>query len=246
MGKLVFKSKESNDERCKRIAAKIATMSDKELDIVEKHLGNAYEEIKQNDTSKYMPTPYPIKTYSKTKSNKIDNVEIAVTKETTNEPFIQYSPIANYRILRDMRTFNTIGKKKEVSSDSAIKLLMYIISVLKKDCNYVHLNKDKVMRYTGIGKNGYYPTIRILNRLNIIVKVKNVDDCYIINHNMIYNGKKDLLYNWINSSKYHTLEFKKDNNKNETYVELDAEYLKANKQRFKNIIFEPFEETNIE
>ena len=63
---------------------------------------------------------------------------------------------------------------------------------------------------------------------------------------MIYNGKKDLLYNWINSSKYHTLEFKKDDNKNETYVELDVEYLKANKQRFKNIVFEPFEEAKIE
>lgn len=238
--------KEGNEEQLERIISKFKSISDKNLDVLEKHLDSAIDEIKKDDKSKYMPTPYPIKMYSKTKSNKIDNVEIAVTKETTNEPFIQYSPIANYRILRDMRTFNTIGKKKEVSSDSAIKLLMYIISVLKKDCNYVHLNKDKVMRYTGIGKNGYYPTIRILNRLNIIVKVKNVDDCYIINHNMIYNGKKDLLYNWINSSKYHTLEFKKDDNKNETYVELDVEYLKANKQRFKNIVFEPFEEAKIE
>lgn len=246
MKKLVFMPKEGNEEQLERIISKFKSISDKNLDVLEKHLDSAIDEIKKDDKSKYMPTPYPIKMYSKTKSNKIDNVEIAVTKETTNEPFIQYSPIANYRILRDMRTFNTIGKKKEVSSDSAIKLLMYIISVLKKDCNYVHLNKDKVMRYTGIGKNGYYPTIRILNRLNIIVKVKNVDDCYIINHNMIYNGKKDLLYNWINSSKYHTLEFKKDDNKNETYVELDVEYLKANKQRFKNIVFEPFEEAKIE
>lgn len=246
MKKLVFIPKEGNEEQLERIISKFKSISDKNLDVLEKHLDSAIDEIKKDDKSKYMPTPYPIKMYSKTKSNKIDNVEIAVTKETTNEPFIQYSPIANYRILRDMRTFNTIGKKKEVSSDSAIKLLMYIISVLKKDCNYVHLNKDKVMRYTGIGKNGYYPTIRILNRLNIIVKVKNVDDCYIINHNMIYNGKKDLLYNWINSSKYHTLEFKKDDNKNETYVELDVEYLKANKQRFKNIVFEPFEEAKIE
>lgn len=246
MKKLVFMPKEGNEEQLERIISKFKSISDKNLDVLEKHLDNAIDEIKKDDKSKYMPTPYPIKTYSKTKSNKIDNVEVAITKETTNEPFIQYSPIANYRIFRDMRNFNAIGKKKEVGSDSAIKLFMYIVSIIKQDCNYVYLNKDKVMRYTGIGKNGYYPTIRILNKLNIIVKVKNVEDCYIINHNMIYNGDKKLLSKWIYSSKYHILEFKKDNNKNETYVELDAEYLKVNQKRFKNIIFEPFEEAKIE
>lgn len=246
MNKIAFKIKNADEARIKRIISKIESISDKDIDVLEKHIDNACEEIKRNDKSKYMPTPYPIQTYTKTKSNNIDGVKVDLTKEYTNEPFIQYSPIANYRILRDMKNFNAIGRKKEVSSDSAVKLLMYIISILKRDSNFVILDKDKVMKYTGIGKNGYHPTIRILNKLNILVKVKNFDNCYIINHNMIYNGDKKLLSQWIYSSKYHVLEFKQSDTKDETYVELDAEYLKVNYNRFKNITFEPFEETKID
>lgn len=68
--------------------------------------------------------------------------------------------------------------------------------------------------------------------------------CYVINHNVIYNGDKKNLCEWLN--KGNKVELKKDENKNYTYVEID-EYNKTKLNNiFKNTMFEPFEETKIE
>ena len=53
MKKLVFMPKEGNEEQLERIISKFKSISDKNLDVLEKHLDNAIDEIKKDDKRIY-------------------------------------------------------------------------------------------------------------------------------------------------------------------------------------------------
>lgn len=259
MGKLSFNTSRSVDRKllkeeyykqCEEYWKTLEESNDDES------INNAIENVaelkkkqKKINDSKYVPSPYDstIKENSKTKN--VDNLQLTFNDDTVSSPFVQCNPIAVHTILKASREIFGFGRARHdkssvVGEGGLIKMYMYIVSIIKKDSNFIKLDKERVMQYTGIGTNGYAEYLRILNRLNVLVEIKNMRSCYVINHNIIYNGNKPNLCKWLN--KGNKVEMKKDENKNYTYVEIDENNKTKLNNIFKNTIFEPFEETKIE
>lgn len=204
---------------------------------------------KKINDSKYVPSPYDSTIKENSKTKKVDNVSLTFNNDTVSSPFVQCNPITVHTILKVSREISGFGRARHdkssvVGEGGLIKMYMYIVSIVKKDSNFIKLDKERVMQYTGVGTNGYAEYLRILNRLNVLVEIKNMRSCYVINHNVIYNGDKKNLCEWLN--KGNKVELKKDENKNYTYIEIDENNKTKLNNIFKNTIFEPFEEAKIE
>lgn len=206
-------------------------------------LNSKQEEI--ND-SKYVPSPYNSDIKEQSTNDKIGRTKIKFTDYTVASPFVQCNPIAMYNVLKAGREINVLGRTKQdklaVGEGGLIKLYMYIASIVKRDSNFIRLDKNKVMQYTGIGTNGYAEYLRILNRLNVLAEIRNMRSCYVINHNVIYNGNKVALCEWLNSNSKNKIELKKDEDRDCTYVEIDEDNKSKLHNIFKKIPFEPFED----
>ena len=224
MGKLSFNANESSNEELEEKLYKefkdycevLKASNDK--DAIKNAIENVAElkkKQKKINDSKYVPSPYDstIKENSKTKN--VDNLQLTFNDDTVSSPFVQCNPIAVHTILKASREISGFGRARHdkssvVGEGGLIKMYMYIVSIIKKDSNFIKLDKERVMQYTGIGTNGYAEYLRILNRLNVLVEIKNMRSCYVINHNIIYNGNKTNLCKWLN--KGNKVEMKKDEN----------------------------------
>lgn len=258
MGKLSFNASESsNEELEKELYEEIkdycrVLKASNDKDAIKNAIVKVSELKKQQkeiNDSKYVPSPYDSTIKENSKIKNVDNVQLTFNNDTVTSPFVQCNPITVHTILKASREISSFGRARHdkssvVGESGLIKMYMYIVSILKKDSNFIKLDKERVMQYTGIGTNGYAEYLRILNRLNVLAEIKNMRSCYVINHNIIYNGHKPNLCKWLN--KGNKVELKKDENKNYTYIEIDENNKSKLNNIFKNTIFEPFEETKIE
>lgn len=77
-------------------------------------------------------------------------------------------------------------KDKPISAHS-IALLMFIISKLRINCNFVKFTIKEACDYTMLGKNSILAAINNLDEHCIIRKTTN-NSIYVINHNYIFKG----------------------------------------------------------
>lgn len=258
MGKISFNANESsNEELEKELYEEIkdycrVLKEAKDKNAIKNAIVKVSELKKQQkeiNDSKYVPSPYDSTVEEKTKTHNFGKTKVKFSNDTVSSPFVQCNPITINTILKASREISGFGRARHdkysvVGEGGLIKMYMYIVSILKKDSNFIKLDKERVMQYTGVGTNGYAEYLRILNRLNVLAEIKNMRSCYVINHNVIYNGDKIMLCEWLN--KGNKVELKKDENKNYTYVEIDENNKTKLNNIFKNTIFEPFEEAKIE
>jgi hypothetical protein len=192
------------------------------------------------DKGDYLPTPFDTNTYNNTVSTNLsDGTDININKDISKEPFIQMHPVLNYRLLH--------WNKISFTNDSSIKLLLYVASIIKRDCNYVYFTRDDVNRHTGMNNKTFAASLSSLIKMEVLVPINNLKSYYILNHNFLFNGSKIRLCKWVNdNTKERKLEFIYLEGKTTPVVSLNEDYKKKILGRIKSRKFEPFEEIKIE
>lgn len=211
-------------------------LNDEKVESAFKSLDEYVEERTELNKTNYVPTPYDITTSRNSKKVKLNvGIDIAITKETTSTPFMQINPILNHRLLN--------WNKSGIGSECTMKLFLYIASIIKRNCNYVYFTREQAIKYINITNRSFAVALSNLIKMDMLVPVDNAKSFYVINHNMIYNGSKSELNNWVmaNYAKRH-LEFIDKESRSTTCVIFDNVYRDFVRDRIRKQRFEPFEE----
>lgn len=123
-----------------------------------------------------------------------NSVISVIDKTYTSTPFVRVSD----RIYFHLYNLNA----------SDIRLVLYIIGLLKFNSNIIELDKLKASKAIGITEATLKNTIANVIKANILVATDE-DNIFVINHNIIFKGDyNEFIKNYIGL--YHTLQAEKD------------------------------------
>lgn len=78
---------------------------------------------------------------------------------------------------------------KKITQIKTRRLVDYIVFNIKKDCDYIDFDLDKLVDYCGLAnKKGIYAHIKNLIKLKILLRAKGHYHRYFVNPYMIYSG----------------------------------------------------------
>ena len=102
-----------------------------------------------------------------------NSVITVVDKTYTSSPFVRISDRIYFHL------YNLNG--------SDIRLVLYIISLLKFNSNIIEIDKQKAAKAIGLTENTLRNTISNVIKANILVATDE-DNIFVINHNIIFKG----------------------------------------------------------
>ena len=186
---------------------------------------NIKKDIEKAEKGNYLPTPFPVNIAEVETENKIKDTNVKLSTTIYKAPFVQVSPILTHK------AYKFDDGRSRVSS--RLKLLIYIINKTVINCNYIKLVREDTIKDIGIDVNAFATSLAFMCKIGLLAPITNLKSYYIINHNLLYNGSKKLLANWIMKD-YATRHIDVDKNGK---VTLDKDYLKKELGRIKSIDF---------
>lgn len=162
MGKLSFNANEVTDKKllkeafykeCEEYWKTLEESND------DNSINNAIENVaelkkkqKKINDSKYVPSPYDSTIKENSKTKKVDNVSLTFNNDTISSPFVQCNPITVHTILKASREISGFGRarhdKSSVVGEGGLnkKCICILLVLLKKDSNFIKLDKERVMQ----------------------------------------------------------------------------------------------------
>lgn len=211
------------EELCKEY--RNGTINENKKALLSDKTKNIKKDIEKAEKGNYLPTPFPVNIAEVETENKIKDTNIKLSTIIYKAPFVQVNPILTHKAYK----FN--DGRSRVSS--RLKLLVYIINKTVVNCNYIKLVREDTIKDIGIDVNAFATSLAFMCKICLLAPITNLKSYYIINHNLLYNGSKKLLANWIMKD-YATRHVDVDENGK---VTLDKDYLKRELGRIKSVDF---------
>ena len=211
------------EELCKEY--RNGTINENKKALLSDKTKNIKKDIEKAEKGNYLPTPFPVNIAEVETENKIKDTNVKLSTTIYKAPFVQVSPILTHK------AYKFDDGRSRVSS--RLKLLIYIINKTVINCNYIKLVREDTIKDIGIDVNAFATSLAFMCKIGLLAPITNLKSYYIINHNLLYNGSKKLLANWIMKD-YATRHIDVDKNGK---VTLDKDYLKKELGRIKSIDF---------